>query len=169
MENSLSGGCPACPYNRDALDRDAREQAFADGVDRQTLCSNYLSLAVTLPGQDIPLVLRVTASSFKGWAAYVQRIGTRGRYRPHQVLTRFKLRNAQKGGNQNSVAEFELADPEHYVLPEVLLKAFALQSPKYRSLLRREAALDRASDEGAHAVGNAKAAAEAAEGESAGL
>lgn len=164
VESPLNeGGCPTCPFNRDAPDRDAREKAF-DNKERQELCSNYLSVAVMLPGQDIPLVLRVTASSFKAWAAFVQRLGTRGRFRTYDVLTRFKLQNVKKGGNENSVAQFELADPKQYVLPDTLRKGFALQSPKYRSLLRREAGLGGPSDEAAHAMNEAKAAAKDAEG-----
>lgn len=164
-----AGGCPTCPFNRDAQDKQARDKAWEDGVDKQTLCSNYLSLAVTLPGHDIPMVLRVTAASFKNWAAYAQRLGTRGRYCPYEVLTRFKLRNVKKGGNENSVAEFELADPEHYVLQDHLRKAFKVQTVNYRSLLRREAGLDGPSEEAEHAMDGAKAAAKADTQKEAGL
>ena len=157
------GGCPTCPFNRDAQDRSARELAF-DNETKQELCSNYLSVAVALPGQDIPLVLRVPASSFKDWATYVQQLGTRGRYRPYEVLTRFKLRNVKKGGNENSVAEFELADAKQYVLPDTLRKAFKVQSVNYRSLLRRDAELTGPTEEAGAAMDGAKAAAKDAEG-----
>ncbi len=162
------GGCQTCPFNRDALDKGAREQAWEDGVEKQTLCSNYLSLAVALPGQDIPQVLRITATSFKAWSIYVQQLGTRGRFRPYQVLTRIKLRNVKRGANENSQAEFDVAG-DKFVLPKALQSAFKLQSVSYRSLLRRDAELAGPSDEAAHAMDGAKAAADAAGSEEAAL
>lgn len=153
-------GCTGCPRNRDARERDARETAF--NRDRRECCTNYLSLAVMLPGRDIPIQLRLSNSSFKPWAEYVQRIGTQGRFLPHEVATKFTLKNKQgAGGSEYTEVGFELAGG----LPEHLRKAFADQREGYRALLRRE---DLQRDDGApsgigrEAMAKAREAAKAA-------
>lgn len=132
-EKPQAKDCTICARNRDARDREARNTAF--DRDRKEACANYLSLAVILPGRDIPVQLRLSNSSFKPWAEYVQRIGTQGRFLPHEVATRFRLRNMPgAGGSEFTKVTFELAG----ALQPGLREAFASQRDGYRALLRRE-------------------------------
>jgi hypothetical protein len=128
-----TSGCGGCERNRDATDRIAREHAFS--IDRDDACNNYLSLALALPGREVPVVLQLSNTSFKPWAAYIQHIGTQGRFRPNEVATRLSLRNHAKGGSQYSIAVFEKVG----ALPKEIAVGLADQSAAYRSLLRREA------------------------------
>jgi hypothetical protein len=149
------GGCTVCPLNRDATDREARENAF--DLNRKEACNNYLSLAVALPGREVPVHVQLSNSSFKPWAAYVQRIGTQGRFKIHEVGTKFTLKNRTgPGGSEYSVVIFDSLG----ALPTELAASFAAQAPNYRALLRREAEhadADNADAEAAGAVAEAKA------------
>lgn len=160
-------GCTGCNRNRDATDSAARSHAFDLG--RKEACNNYLSLAVAVPGREVPIHLQLSNSSFKGWAAYAQRIGTQGRFKVHQVGTRFSLKNRSgPGGSEFSVCEFEMLNP----LPTDLAENFASQAANYRSLLRREAESadkDNADAEAGAAVADARASQEAAKSEGAAL
>lgn len=164
---SVNSGCTGCNRNRDATDREAREAAF--DRHRKEACNNYLSLAVALPGREVPVHLQLSNSSFKPWAAYVQRIGTQGRFKIHEVGTRFTLKNRTgPGGSEFSVCEFTMLNP----LPQSLAENFASQAPNYRALLRREAEradADNADAEAAAAVGEARATQDAAKAEGAAL
>lgn len=151
--------CGTCPRNRDATLKEAREAAFK--AHRKEACNNYISLAVAIPGREVPVQIQLSNTSFKPWAAYIQSIGTQGRFRPHEVATRFKLVNRTgAGGSEYSVCHFELIG----ALPKDIAASFASQAGNYRNLLRRTS--DEASDsehvEAAAAVADAKAAQEAA-------
>lgn len=134
VEEPQAARCAVCPRNRNAPDKEARELAF--DRPRKETCGNYLTLAVALPGRDIPVQIQFSQSAFKPFAAYVQKIGTQGRFQPHEVATRIKLQNRRgAGGSEYSVPEFAIEGP----LPEELMKAFDAQAPAYRALLRQEA------------------------------
>lgn len=127
------GGCTSCTRNRDARDRDAREEAF--NQDQVGKCNNYVSFALALPGEEIPVRLRVTLTGAKNWPAYVQRIGTKGRYQPHEVVTKVTLKNVTRDGNEFSVAEFECVG----ALPAAMREQFAGHRDMYRAILQRDA------------------------------
>lgn len=128
------GGCQTCPFNRDATDKEARELAFA--AKRKETCRNYLSLAVALPGRDVPVMLRLSNTSFKPWAAYVQKIGTEGRFKAHEVVTEFTLVNRKGAGDSEySVVHFKNLG----ALPAEIAEQFGQQAENYRALLRRDA------------------------------
>jgi hypothetical protein len=131
------GGCRSCPRNRDARDQGARDKAYDGAKESKTYaCSNYLSLAIALPGVEVPVHLRLSQSSFRTWAEYVQHIGTRGRFQPHEVATRFTLKNKTgPGGSEFSVVQFEMID----ALPAELRAEFTKQQPNYEALLKRSA------------------------------
>jgi len=152
--------CGVCPLNCAADSKEARENAF--GLNRSERCHNYLTLAVALPGQEVPVSVRLSNSSFKTWAAYCQAIGTRGRFLPYEVATLIKLANrTNQGGAEFSVAEFTNLGP----LPAELAKEMKARSVDYRSLLRNEAEKNQDGDgagEAAAAVAAAKAAQTAA-------
>lgn len=156
-------GCTVCPRNRDATDKDARDAAFDQ--DQRGKCNNYLSLCVALPGEEVPVRVRLTSSSFRNWAAYIQAIGTKGRFRTHEVATRITLQNVVKD-NEFSVAKFEKVGP----LPEELRAQFDAQRENYRALLQRTAEKDerdgQATDDGRDAM---KQAEQTAGSEDAGL
>ena len=155
-----AGGCPTCTLNRDATDKEARTAAF--DAKRKDVCRNYLSLAVALPGRDVPVLLRLSNTSFKPWAAYVQRIGTEGRFKPHEVVTEFSIVNRNgAGGSEYSVVHFKKVGP----LPSEIAAQFGEQAANYRSLLRRDADRPARDDEDADAslaVAEARAAQESA-------
>ena len=149
-------GCQDCPHNRDAVDKDARELAFK--AKRKDVCRNYLSLAVALPGRDVPVLVRLSNTSFKPWAAYVQKIGTEGRFKSHEVVTEFSLVNRKGAGDSDySVVHFKNVG----ALPAEIAGQFAEQAENYRSLLRRDAdrpATDDDESDAAAAVADAKKA-----------
>ena len=163
------GGCASCPRNRDARDRAARDVAW--DRDRSETCNNYLSLALALPGRDIPVRLRVTRQSFTAWGRYVQDIGTvRGRFLPHEVVTLVTLENKAGPSGEYSVAGFAFKG----ALPPEMRVGFAQQADQYGAILRRDAESEErdtaASDTGADAIKEAKKrAADAAKNEEAGL
>jgi hypothetical protein len=163
------GGCAACPRNRDAREKAARDEAF--DRPRNEACTNYLALAVQRPGMETPLEIRFPSSAFKPWAEYVQRIAGRGRFLPHQAVTRLKLRTEKKGGGEVSVPVFEFLGGAPEVLREQLDKANRfytdmLKGAKYDASGKGEAD---AAGEAAEAARKAKAAAKAAAGQDAGL
>jgi hypothetical protein len=161
-------GCASCPRNRDAKQRDAREAAFEamknQKEDSPQTCTNYISLAVMVPGEDLPVRIRFTNRSFKPWAAYCQKIGTvEGRLFPHEALTTIKLKNNEGANGEYSTAVFEFEG----ALTKVMRENFALQRAGYTALLQRAAEAeerDEASDEARSAQASAKAAAKEAEG-----
>ncbi len=164
-----AGTCGACPRNRDATDRDAKEAAFAAAKvqteDAPQVCTNYVSLAVALPGRDVPIRIRFTAQAFKVWARYNQHIGTvAGRFKPHQVLTHITLENKTGGFGDFSVPVFTFKGG----LPDSMAEALEKQVEQYTSLLRRDAENEGqsqdASDEAKAAAKGAKADADAAAG-----
>jgi len=132
-----AGSCLACPRNRDATDKVAREAAFQGARDDQNhACRNYLVLAVSLPGEEIPVLLRLSNTSFRPWAQYVQDIGTKGgRFRPSEVVTEITLRNQRTKVNTDiSVAQFRLVGP----LPADARAVLAPQADTYLSVIRRD-------------------------------
>ncbi|MCI0669158.1 MAG: hypothetical protein L0Y64_01715, partial [Myxococcaceae bacterium] len=134
VPEAQNSSCLTCTRNRDARDPEAREAAFnrpSKGEDGA--CSNYLMLAVCLPGLEVPYVMQVPSSSFRNWATYVQQLGTRGRFQPHEAVTQFKLTNRKKGAYQYSVLELARAGE----LPGDLRAAFGGQAEGYRAMLRR--------------------------------
>lgn len=176
-KEAQASACSTCPRNRDARDRAARDQAFKrmDGpkgdpeTGRDSVCNNYLSTAIALPGRDLPVRLRLTRSSFKQWAAYVQRIGTvEGRYLPHEVVTRIKLENRKGDFGEFSAAQFEFVG----ALPADMRPQFSEQRKVYTALLQFSAESDGQdggdpSDDARDAMDKAKR--DAAETEEAGL
>ncbi len=154
------GGCASCTRNRDAQDPNARKEAFDQ--DRNGSCSNYLSLAVMLPGRQLPYHLRLSNRSFKAWAKYIQTLYTRKRFRHYQVATRITLDPVKKGAQEYSVGQFEMLG----VLDKGLQQAFKLESVNYKALLQRAADNLEPTAEGANAANEARAeaTAEAAEG-----
>lgn len=128
------GGCHTCSRNRDARDGTARRAAFDRPVEET--CSNYFSLAILVPGEEIPVIVQYPYGSFKSWGEYVQAIGSKGRFRPSEVVTRFKLKNSKNaGGKETSVGVFEFVGP----LPAPIREQVAGQVEAYRAVLRREA------------------------------
>lgn len=158
-EDQQSGSCASCPRNRDAQDPNARKQAFDQ--DRNGACSNYLSLAVMLPGRQLPYHLRLSNRSFKNWAKYVQALYTRKRFRHYQVATQITLENVKRGAQEYSVAQFEMLG----VLPAKLQAAFKLEQPSYQALLRRAAGDLEPTADGASAAAEARAEAESCKAE----
>lgn len=165
-EKPQATSCTSCPRNRDARDRTAREAAFAAGKQsRLEVCSNYISLALSLPKRDIPVRIRFTQSTFKSWAAYVQSIGTvEGRFMPHEVATQLTLRNVQGPSGEYSVGEFKFRG----ALPEHMRENYRKQRAGYKALLQRAAEADDqdtpASTEATDAMAAARAEADAAKG-----
>jgi hypothetical protein len=149
------GGCASCPRNRDARDPNARKEAFDQ--ERHGACANYLSLAIVLPGRQLPYHLRLSNRSFKNWSKYVQTLYTRKRFRHYQVGTKVTLRNVEKGAQQYSVAEFTMLG----VLDEGLQAAFKVESVNCKAILQRAADDLAPTDEGASAAAEARAEAQA--------
>ena len=164
VESPVATVCSQCPKNRDARKRASRDAAFEtlkeDGPVK--VCNNYLSIALALPGKDIPVRVRFTRQSFKSWAAYVQQIGTEGRYLPHEVATEIKLENMKGQKAEFSVAKFRYIG----ALPAEVREAMESQRENYRALLQRTAEADEgedATDDAKQAVADARKRAEAAE------
>lgn len=130
-EPQSDSGCALCTKNRAGRDPEIRNAAF--DLDRKSACNNYLSLAVALPGQEVPLRLRLSNQSFGAWADYIQRIGTSGRFLPHEVATRFQLKNQNKSGSDFSVLTLEFVGG----LPDALRTSFSGQAANYKALLQR--------------------------------
>jgi len=170
-ETPESTACSQCPRNRDARMRGARDNAFSvlkeEGPSK--VCNNYLSIAFALPGKDIPVRIRFTRQSFKAWAADIQRIGTEGRYLPHEVVTKITLDNIKGQRAEFSVANFKLVG----ALPEEMRASMEAQRGNYRALLQRTAEADEgeesASDDAKQAVAEAKKKAKKAEKKGAAL
>ncbi len=168
-EKPQAPACTGCERNRDARDRAARDRAFTRAKEADTpeagrleVCSNYISLAVALPGREVPVRIRLTQSTFKRWAAYVQAIGTvHGRFLPHEVVTHLRLENVEGPSGEYSVGTFEFKG----ALPEEMRETFRKQRENYKALLQRAAEADEqdtpASSDGAAAMA-AAAEAEAA-------
>jgi hypothetical protein len=160
-------GCASCPRNRDAKQKDAREAAF-ESLKTQTkqspqVCTNYLSVALAMPGRDVPVRVRFTAQAFKEWARYIQEVGTvRGRLQPHEVVTHITLDNKKGPHGEFSVPKFAFKG----ALPMEMRSSFDAQRVQYTGLLRRDAENEgreeSASDEARAAASNAKADAEKA-------
>ncbi len=155
------GGCASCPRNRDAKDPTARNAAFeafkTQSKESPEVCTNYISLAVALPGRDVPVRIRFTAQAFKEWARYIQEIGTvRGRFLPHEVVTCITLENRDGGHGEYSVPKFTYKG----ALPVDLRAQFTAQRDSYRALLQRAAEGEErdasASDEAKSAAASAK-------------
>lgn len=165
------GGCSTCPKNRSGRDPAIRDAAFK--LDRKEACNNYLSLAVALPGEDAPFRLRLSNQSFGPWAEYIQRIGTAGRFLPHEVATRFELVNKKGGGGSDfSVVKLSMADKEGRPLPPELREAFAKQALNFKALLQRIAQQDEPDEGGTtarEAASEARAEAKKSEGAPAAL
>lgn len=152
VEEPQAKNCRVCTRNRAAPQgSDARQAAF--DRDRDEACSNYLTLALALPRIEIPFEVRLTNRSFKHWATYIQRLGSRGRFLPHEVATRIRL-ELKHGAADYTEAHFEFVGP----LPEEVSKAFAQQRDGYRQVLRRSATSESADerDDAAAAVQQAK-------------
>ncbi len=179
-ESPQAKGCASCPRNRDARDRAARDAAFeaarsaptTPGLEKglDEVCNNYLSLAFALPGRDIPVRLRVTRQSFREWANYVQDIGTtKGRFLPHEVVTRITLQNKEGDSGEYSVAQFKYEG----ALPKHLRQQMEESQEAYSAILRRDSETDDREDTpsstGAEAMEAAKAQANAAASEEAAL
>lgn len=147
------GGCANCTRNRDAQDPNAKREAF--DRDRNGACANYLSLAIMLPGYQLPFHLRLSNRSFKNWAKYIQSLYTRKRFRHYQVGTKLTLRNVQKGAQQYSVAEFEMLG----VLGDELQKALKVESVNCKAVLQRIAEDLEPTPEAKDATAEARAAA----------
>jgi hypothetical protein len=104
--------CGSCSRNKDAHDRTARDVAWdrpaKPAID--AACGNNLRLCVLVPGCTVPYELRLSASSFKAYDAYVQAIGTRGQFRPFEVVTTFtlKVEDGAKKGVKYSKVQFEM-------------------------------------------------------------
>lgn len=152
----VTSACSQCPKNRDARQRSARDAAFDTmKEDRDKVCNNYLSIAFALPGKEIPVRIRFTRQSFKAWAEFIQRIGTEGRYLPHEVVTKITLENV-KSDFEFSVAKFRSLG----ALPEEMRDSMNAQRGNYRALLQRTAEADEgeesASDEAKQAVADSK-------------
>ena len=166
-ERPNATGCGSCKHNRDAVDKEAREAAFK--MDRKEACHNYLSLAVALPGREIPVHIQLSNSSFRAWSAYNQRIFTQGRFKVQEVATKLTLgTKTGPGGSEYSVCKFDLVAP----LPRELAGAMLGSTVGYTAVLRREAETDRGDAggeaEAAAAVAAARASqAKAAQGEAA--
>ena len=165
-EKPQATSCTSCPRNRDAKSRDARDQAFQAAKDsRLEVCSNYISLAVSLPGREVPVRIRFTQSAFKPWARYVQSLGdVQGRFLPHEVATRLFLDNVSEKGFESSVVRFKFEG----ALPEAMREDFRKQRANYKALLQRTAEADDqeapASTEAADAMAAARTEADAAKG-----
>lgn len=166
-EGPMASVCSECPRNRDAKRRDCRDEAFelmkSEGPGSGKICNNYLSIALALPGKDIPVRIRFTRQSFKAWAEYVQRIGTEGRYLPHEIVTHVTLRNEKGQKAEFSVGNFRpvrKATGEIAALPDEMRDEFARQRTNYRALLQRTAEAD---DGEAEASEDAKAAVKGAQ------
>lgn len=170
-ESPFATSCSQCERNRDARTRACRDAAFEllsdEGAGSGKVCNNYLSIAFALPGKDIPVRIRFTRQSFKSWAAYVQQIGTEGRYLPHEVVTTITLKNEKGQKAEYSVAHFRCVGP----LPTTVRDSMNAQRANYRALLQRTAEADdgeaEASEDAKEAVANAKK--RAAKAEDAGL
>lgn len=166
-ESPQARGCAGCPLNRDARSAAVRDQAFETLREKgkDAVCTNYLSLAFALPGRELPVRIRFTKQSFRAWGDYVQKIGTNGRFLPHEVATRLKLKNVEGPHGEFSTAVFELVGP----LPVELRNGFREQKKAYTALLQRSAEVeDRNESEGPSsdaqdALKQAKAQAAAAE------
>jgi hypothetical protein len=147
--------CTGCHFNRAAKDPEARNAAWEKP--RKETCGNFLSLAVLLPGSTVPYHLRFSSSAFKAWDTFVQRIGTRGSWLPHEVVAKFTLEKKKNGPNTYSVPVIELVGPiakEHRA-------AFAQMREEYLALLRREP-LTRGGGDGDGYAGDAREAQAAA-------
>lgn len=159
--------CSECPRNRDARSRSARDDAFQTLKDSGPVqvCNNYLSIALALPERELPVRVRFTRQSFKAWAAFIQQIGTAGRFLPHEVVTEIKLENVTGGHGEFSVAKFRFVG----ALPPELREAFEKQRANYRALLQRTAEVDEGEadpgDEAKQALAEARRRAELAEKE----
>lgn len=133
-EDPQAQDCTTCNRNRDAREKEAREAAFAR--DRQECCNNYLTLAFAVPGEEIPYVVQLSNQSFGPWAEYVQEIGAKGRFLPHEVGTSLVLEVKKgPGGSEYSKAKFRMLG----ALPENLRGEFLAAHLNYRTLLQREA------------------------------
>lgn len=165
-----ASACSRCTRNRDARDGNARDAAFKrlkagdkgnPDVGRDSVCNNYLHLAVALPGRDLPVRVRFTRQTFKAWASYVQRIGTvEGRYLPHEVVTRIKLENHSGDFGEFSVGTFTFCG----ALPKEMRDQFKKQGQDFKAILQRAAEVDEQEDttaEARQAMAEAKAAANA--------
>jgi hypothetical protein len=170
-ESPESSTCTECPKNRDARERSARDCAFETLKNEGPVkvCNNYLSIAFALPGKEIPVRIRFTRQSFKAWAEYVQRIGTEGRYLPHEIVTKITLENVKGAKAEFSVAKFTPVrkdSGEIAALPDEMRDGMESQRGNYRALLQRTAEADEgeasASDDAKQAVADAKARSEAA-------
>jgi hypothetical protein len=173
-EPQSPGGCAVCPRNRGARDTSARRAAF--DRDRKECCSNYLSLAVLLPGEEIPVVVQFPQGSFRNWADFVQLIGSKHRCKPSEVLTKISLKNLRKDGGETSIGQFEMVGPLPRAKEGEAPKfgdLVAAQTEAYTAILRREANDETRSQESAgsasDAVREAKAAAEKAKQQSPGI
>lgn len=164
--------CAGCKLNRNARDRSAREHAFEE-LERKQTCNNYLSLVVQVFGDDGQLVdigyrLDLSNSSFRNWNEYAQGIGTRGRYKPREVITEFSLaKDKGPGGIEFCRVEFTKVG----VVPAAARPAVDKRHETYMAILRRIgfAQHSEPSDDARDAAKAARKAAEKSAGEEAGL
>jgi len=154
VEAPKAANCRVCRINRGApWGSEARQAAFE--ADRDETCSNYLVLAVSLPGVEFPYEVRLSQASFKNWGTYVQRIGSRGRFLPCEVATKLSL-SVKHGVADYTVCGFEMLGP----LPAELATRFRANQENILAALRRSGPRH---DDGPSDADAARAAKEAVE------
>jgi adenine-specific DNA glycosylase len=149
VENPQAPNCAACPLNCSATNQAARDTAFSKP--REERCQNRLTLVCLVPGHSIPYLLNLSASSFKHFASYAQRVGGQSRFLLHEVATRITFKKVGQYGH--SEARFEMLG----ALPVELQEENQEANRSYLGYLRRTANMDRAEE----AEATAKASAEA--------
>ncbi len=158
--------CAECKLNRNARDRSARNHAFEE-LNRKQTCNNYVSLVVQLFDDagtllDMGYRLDLSNSSFKNWNDYVQGIGTRGRFKPRQVVTKFTLAKESGASGVFSRVKFEKIG----AVPEPLWDAIDQRHEGYMALLRRSGfAQEHQGSDAREAAEAAKTATESAGGD----
>lgn len=134
-----AAACTSCKLNRNARDREAREHAFKE-LTRKETCNNYLSMVVQIFDADGTLVdigyrLDASNSSFRNWNDFAQGIGSRGGYKPREVITEFTLvKDKTADGVEYSRIEFAKVG----VVPVNARPAIEKRHAVYLGILRRE-------------------------------